>query len=171
MKSDFKKEQIRGLTIWSIILIIVAIIVVGVVVLSYVLSRETRKESLTNQTPPGAEERSTGVSKTAPKPELFTFRGVITKIEGDEIIVKGEEEGKDKILISKVLKDTIYNYVLMSRVISNDNSKPVLMRKEEKEIIFSDLKEGDRVIINAISLDKGKNVFIADNVQVYEIVE
>lgn len=184
MPKSLKKEQMKGLAIWTVILIVVAIVVVGVVTLSFVFSKKFHQRYI--PTPEAEKPSSEEKTSVENKPEIFEYepgsitilQGTIKEIVNNTLTVEVAENEKNPALKGKsfqVLMDDQTKIIWLEggfyATKRGDQTEITMIdlfsREEKKEktyLTFSDLKIDDFVIVLSFSDIKDKDSFIAKEI-------
>lgn len=182
MLNNSKKEQIRGLTVWTVILIVVAIIVVGIVVLSFILSRKSQQ--MFGPTPMPTEETTKPAPQTPRPAAIFSCMGKIEDVKGNTIKIKANGN------FNPLLDDKSFEIIIgnEAKILLLEGSFDIIEEKEgakvvplksgpswigqaetekEKLLNLNDLKIGDSIVVLSSEDITNKDSFMAK--EIYKI--
>lgn len=176
MSSNPDKDQIEGLTIWSVVLIVVAVIVVCTVALSYILPRKPKQEP--SPTPSVTEKPTSEPTEKTQEPNtISSYIGTIENIKDGIIRMKVEkernrsleEDGFFEVEIGDETKILSLEGELVSfkkfgediKVFTINHMDGTIEESEPQILTLVDLKKGDSITVLPGENIRGRESFLA----------
>lgn len=157
-----KKLEEKGLATWLILFVIGAVLIGAMIFAALFWPREKS----------APKEAQAPDSAAVPLPDqVQSYVGVIIEKGEDSFKIKAPGErnylAEDKEILIRVNAQTAYSKTTLPATLP-DGTEEVSALIKTKEITFTDLKVGDNVTVASGENIKGKDEFIAGNVQVSE---